>query len=161
MARPAVATAGVLAFAVSALVGLVSAVVVLTNRDAYVEQALREVGLSSSDIESGFGSAFIGSVSTAATTAAAVTTLLGVALYATMSAFAWQGHNWARIVLWVLGGLGLFGLIGALQAPLAVITVLGVLQVLLLGAGAVLLALGPATTWYRVRGLRRAADLPD
>ena len=31
--------------------------------------------------------------------------------------FAWKGHNWARIVLWVLGGLGvasgLFGLAGA------------------------------------------------
>ncbi len=157
MDRPTTATAGVLAFVVAAASGLASAVVVLTNRDAYLEQALRDLGLSGTGLDDGFTDAFVGGVSTAATTATAVFSLLGVALYATMAAFAWQGHGWARIVLWVLAGLGLFGLVGAVQAPLAVITVLGVLQVLLLVGGAVLLALPATNDWYRVSGLRRAA----
>jgi Trk-type K+ transport system membrane component len=159
MARPATAAAGVLAYVLATVSGLVGAVVVLANRDAYVEQALRDLGLGGTDPEPGFADAFVGGVSTAATTATAVLGLVAVALYGTMTAFAWQGHTWARIVLWVLSGLGLFGLVGAIGAPLVVITVLGVLQVALLVAGAVLLALPASGDWYRVCGQRRAAGL--
>jgi hypothetical protein len=157
MARPTTATVGVLAFVLAAVAALVGAVVVLTNRDAYVEQALRDLGFSGTELDSGFADAFVGGVSTATTNLTVVFGLVTVALYATMAAFAWQGQNWARIVLWVLAGVGLFGLIGAIGAPLVVITLLGVLQVAALITGATLLALPATGDWYRVTGERRAA----
>lgn len=159
--RPATVTYGVIAFAVAALVGLISSVVTLVNLDAYVDQAFADLGFSRMDDESTFGTSLTDAVSTASVSIGAVFALIGVALYATMTWFAWQGHNWARIVLWVFGGLGLFGIFSAFGAPLAIITVLGVLQFLLLAAAIVGLALKPSNEWFRTRGLRRKAGLRD
>ena len=65
--------------------------------------------------------------------------------------FAWKGRNWARIVLWVLGGLSvLFSLLGA-----GALGFLGILGLLLTIAGIVLLALKPSSDWYRAETQRR------
>ena len=160
VARPAAATTGVGLFALAAVLGVVGAVLVLANRDAYVQQALQEIGFTDPELSGGFGGAFVDTVSTATTTFSAVLGLLSATVCGTVSAFAWQGRGWARIVLWVLAGLGVLGVLGAVQAPLAVIAVVGVVQVTALVGGAVLLALGPVGHWYGVVARRRTAGLP-
>ena len=74
--------------------------------------------------------------------------------------FAWQGRNWARIVLWVLGGLSVLGAgstgSAADTGQCGFLTSLSVFQLLLLVAGLVLLALKPSNEWYRYRGWLRA-----
>ena len=81
--------------------------------------------------------------------------------------FAWQGRNWARIVLWVLGGIGAWcsassasrpALFGA--RPTGFLTSLGWFQLLLGAVGIVLLALKPSNEWYRYRGWQRANGQP-
>ena len=74
--------------------------------------------------------------------------------------FAWKGHNWARIVIWVLGGLsvllGLVGLGAGGSQSTGFLTSLGWFQLLLTAAGIVLLALAPSNEWYRFRSWQRA-----
>ena len=77
--------------------------------------------------------------------------------YAVFLALAWQGRNWARVVVWSLGGLGLFGLAGLVGGVPAVQGTLLVLSQLFTLAGIVLLALRPANDWYRLRGAQRRA----
>jgi hypothetical protein len=87
----------------------------------------------------------------------AVIGLIFLAVYLLVLRYAWQGRNWARIVLWVLGGLsvitGLAGLAGGTGNGF--LSLLGVLQLLLAIAGIVLLALKPSNDWYRAEGQRR------
>jgi hypothetical protein len=88
--------------------------------------------------------------------------VLGLVLIALNVLFlwsAWQGRNWARIVLWVLGGLSVLGGLYGLTADTGqtgFLTSLSVFQLLLLIAGLVLLALAPSNEWYRYRGWLRA-----
>jgi hypothetical protein len=93
--------------------------------------------------------------------------LLFTGLFALFVWFAWRGHNWARIVLWVLAGLGLVGgLIGAGfsssfgVATLPVLTFLSWVEMLLDAVGIVALALAPSNEWYRYRGWQRATGQP-
>ncbi|MCW2582401.1 MAG: hypothetical protein JWQ53_1191 [Klenkia sp.] len=160
MPRPSTVTYGIYAFAAAAAIGLITSVVTFLNLDAYVDQAVSDLGYSRADYEATFGSSLTDSISTTGVTLGAVFALIGVALYATMAWFAWKGQNWARIVLWVFGGLGLLGIFSVFGAPLLVITLLGVLQFLLLAAAVALLALKPSNDWYRVQGQRRRAGLP-
>jgi hypothetical protein len=84
---------------------------------------------------------------------------LSVALYGLFVWFAWRGRNWARIVLWVLGGLGLLGglltLAGA-GSPLPFLNGLNVFRMLLVLVGVVALALTPSNDWFRYQGWLRA-----
>jgi hypothetical protein len=97
----------------------------------------------------------------------AVTVVLGAA-YLLFVWFAWKGHNWARIVLWVLSGLflvvGLAGAVGGaasgIASPLPYVTALTWFEVLFLAVGIVLLALKPSSDWYRYRGWLRATGQP-
>jgi hypothetical protein len=73
--------------------------------------------------------------------------------------FAWKGSNWARIALWVLGGLAVAGglaRLGGVSPVGGFVAALGVFQTLLTIAGIVLLALRPSNEWYRYRGWQRA-----
>ena len=160
MSRPSTVTYGIYAFVAAAVIGLITSIITFVNLDAYVDQAFEDLGYSRADYEATFGSSLTDSISTTGVTAGAIVTLLGVALYGTMAYFAWKGQNWARIVLWVFGGLGLLGVFSVFGAPLLVITLLGVLQFLLLAAAVALLALKPSNDWYRVQGQRRKAGLP-
>lgn len=89
-----------------------------------------------------------------------VAALVFSAVYGLFVLFAWRGRNWARIVLWVLGGLGLvFGLVGLLSGnnnPVPFLTGLSFFQLLLLLAGVVLLAQPPSNEWFRYQSWLRA-----
>ena len=81
--------------------------------------------------------------------------------------FAWRGHNWARIVLWVLAGLGIvFGIIGAAmssslgEVTLPVLNFLAWVEMAFDAVAIVLLALKPSNEWYRYRGWLRATGQP-
>ena len=90
----------------------------------------------------------------------AVFGLLFVALQALFIFFAWKGHNWARIVLFVLGGLAVVsGLLSLGQPSTGFLSALSVFQLLLLIVGIVLLARRPSSEWYRAMGARRQAGL--
>jgi hypothetical protein len=84
--------------------------------------------------------------------------LVFTAVFALFVWFAWRGHNWARIVLWVLAGLGVaFGLVGvAGGSPLPVLTALAAFELLFDVVAIVLLALKPSNEWYRYRSWQRA-----
>jgi hypothetical protein len=140
--RPATVTYGVGAFLANTLLGLLSSIVVFANFDNYVDDAARSAGVDPDAVRAGV---MVGAV-------------IGVVLlvaYLVLLWFAWQGRNWARIVLWVLGGLGLISGIFGLGSNSGIVAVIGVLQLLLLIAGIVLLALKPSNDWYRAEGQRR------
>jgi hypothetical protein len=84
--------------------------------------------------------------------------LVFTAVFALFVWFAWRGHNWARIVLWVLAGLGVaFGLVGiAAGSPLPVLTALAAFELLFDIVAIVLLALKPSNEWFRYRSWQRA-----
>jgi hypothetical protein len=91
--------------------------------------------------------------------------LLFVALEAMFIWFAWNGRNWARIVLWVLGGLSVvsglasYGMGGA-PGQSGFLVALNVCTLLLTVAGIVFLAMKPANDWYKYRGWLRATGQP-
>ena len=94
-----------------------------------------------------------------------VVSIVAVALDLLFIWFAWKGYNWARIVLWVLGGLGVvFGLYGRASgsagAPFPFVTALGWFQWLFVAVGIVLLALAPSSEWYRYRKWLRLTGQP-
>jgi hypothetical protein len=153
--RPVAVRAGLGAFIAAVVFSVVGSVVSLLNWDLVLGQALASVpdeqlqdaGLDAAELAE-FG-ARIGIGVTVVITGAQLLFIW----------FAWQGRNWARIVLWVVGGLGLaFGLPGLLggRSPLPFLTALSGFQFLALAVGIVLLALRPANDWYRSEKARRA-----
>jgi hypothetical protein len=150
MERPTTVRAGIGALVASLVLGVIASIVSFTDVDTLVADTLRtsdDPALTEEVIRSGI---VIG----------AVIALLIVGLQVLFLWFAWKGRNWARIVLWVLGGLSvLFGLVGVAAGgaqTTGFLTSLGWFQLLLTGAGLVLLALKPSNDWYRFRGWQRA-----
>jgi hypothetical protein len=85
--------------------------------------------------------------------------LLLVAAYGMFVLLAWRGRNWARIVLWVLGGLGLAGSLLSVAgrgSPVPFLTGISAFQGLLLLVAVVTLALTPSNEWFRYQGWLRA-----
>ena len=152
--RPVTVRAGLGAFIATLILGLVSAVVTFAQFDDLVQAALAAQG---SDAELG---AIGEDVVETALIAGAVFGLLLTALQVMFIWFAWNGRNWARIVLWVLGGLGVVGgLIGVVSPQPGMpgyLVGLSVFSLLITIAGIVLLALKPSNEWYRYRGWLRA-----
>jgi hypothetical protein len=73
--------------------------------------------------------------------------------------FAWTGRNWARIVLWVIGGLNIVSGVIALGSGSYLsgfLKGLSICEFVLVLAGVVLLAQKPANEWYRYRKWQRA-----
>jgi hypothetical protein len=135
---------GIAAFLAETVLGLLSSIIVFAGFDSYVDSAARSAGVDPDAIRAGV---MVG----------AVIGLVFLVAYLVVLWFAWQGRNWARIVLWVLGGLSLAsGLLG-LGNNTGLVSLLGVLQLLLLVAGIVLLALKPSGEWYRAESQRRRA----
>jgi hypothetical protein len=150
MERPTTVRAGIGAFVASLLLGLVASVVTFSQLDDLVAQQLRQAGSDAQMTDEVIRSSIV---------LGAAIGLIVVALEVLVLWFAWKGRNWARIVLWVLGGLGILsGLAGlAGDNPLGgFVAALGVFQLLLTLAGVVLLALKPSNEWYRYRGWQRA-----
>jgi hypothetical protein len=143
-ARPATVRNGIFAFLASTVLGLLSSIVTLVDMNSLVDTAARDAGVDPDSVRTGI---MVG----------AVIGLVFLAVYLLVLRYAWQGRNWARIVLWVLGGLsvlsGVAGVAGGSGS--AFLALLGVLQLLLVIAGIVLLALKPSNDWYRAEGQRR------
>ena len=150
MDRPTTVRAGIGAFVASLVIGLISALVTFSDIDGLVDEALQtttDPAVTEEVIRTGV---MIG----------AVVGLIIVAVQALFIWFAWAGRNWARVVLWVLGGINvLFGLIGLAAGTsqgTGFVTSLGWFQLILTAAGIVLLALKPSNEWYRFRKWQRA-----
>jgi hypothetical protein len=152
--RPMAVRAGLGAFVATLILGLVGSVVVFSQFDELLQAALRAEGV---DAELG---AIGEDVARTALVAGVVFTLLLLALQAMFIWFAWNGRNWARIVLWVLGGLGVVSGVFAFAQPQpgypGYLVGLNVFSLLLTIVGIVLLAQKPANEWYRYRGWLRA-----
>ncbi len=147
-------TYAIYALVANLVIGLISSVFIFANRDAYIEQALRDAGLDPSSASS------VSSVSGTAFTVGAVIGLIFVALWALVIWFAWKGHNWARIVIWVLGGLSLFSAFGAFSSPVGSVVALTVVSLMLTLTAVVLLALKPSNDWYRYQRDARKYNWP-
>ncbi|WP_147262025.1 hypothetical protein [Blastococcus sp. TF02A-26] len=150
MERPQTVRIGIGAFVATLLLGLISSIVQLSDTDDFVEQIMDADPSITRD------------TAEAALTVGIVIGLLVVGLQALFIWFAWTGRNWARIVLFVLGGLGVFsGLVGLAGSGATnvsgFLTSLGVFSLLLTIVGIVALALKPSSEWYRHEGWRRSA----
>ncbi|MGY1590540.1 hypothetical protein ACI789_10105 [Geodermatophilus sp. SYSU D00965] len=153
--RPTTVRVGVGAFIATLILGLISSLVQFSDVDSLVAET---VAVSNDP-------ALTEDVVRAGLVVGAVVGLLLVALEALFIWFAWQGRNWARIVLWVLGGLSvLFGLValgGAAggAAGSGFLDSLSVISLLLTVVGIVALGMKPSNEWYTAVGRRRAAGL--
>jgi len=147
--QPLTVRAGIGAFVVNLVLGLVGALVAFTDIDDLVRQAALETNDPGVTDE----------VLRTAILVFAVIGLVLVVLHALFIWWAWRGRNWARIVLWVLGGLAVlsgFGSLGGDTGSTGFLSALSVFQLLALLAGIVLLALKPSNDWYRYMGWARA-----
>lgn len=152
MERPDTVRAGIGAFVASLLVGLISAAVTLSDFGAYVDRA---VAASAAAGNAEISDELLRRV----LLIGLVIGLLFVALQIMFIWFAWNGRHWARVVLWVFGGLGVvFGLLGLSgnNGQTGFTTSMSVFQLIFTAAGIVLLALKPSHDWYRYRGWLRA-----
>ncbi len=150
MERPTTVRAGIGALVASLLLGLISSIVSFSDIDTLIDRSMAattDPAVTEDILRSGI---IIG----------AIVGLLIVALEVLFLWFAWKGHNWARIVIFVLGGIsvvfGLVGLAAGASQSTGFLTSLGWFQLILTAAGIVLLALKPSNEWYRYRGWQRA-----
>jgi hypothetical protein len=147
MERPDTVRAGVGAFIAALLVSLISSAVTVADFDAFVARA--KAAADTADTP-----ALTDEAIRLVLVAGLVVGLLFVALEIMFIAFAWKGRHWARVVLWVLGGLnvviGLAGLSGN-NGQTGFTTSMGWFTLLLTAAGIVLLALRPSNDWFTYR----------
>jgi hypothetical protein len=148
--RPATVRFGIGALVASLVLGLIASLVSFSDIDTLVAETLQtttDPAVTEEVIRSGI---ILG----------ALIGLLLVGLEILFLWFAWQGRNWARIVLWVLGGITvLFGLVGVAAGgarSTGFLDSIGLFQLVLTGVGLVLLGLKPSNDWYRYRGWQRA-----
>jgi hypothetical protein len=153
--RPLSVRAGLGGFIVSIVLGLAGSAYAFAHWDDYVGRALAEqpefrdgslqrAGFDPQD----FATIFL------------VASLLFTLLHVLFVWFAWRGHNWARIVLFVLGGLGivsgLLSLAGAGSSPFPSLTVLNLFSFGAVVVGVVMLARKDASEWYAHEKWRRS-----
>ncbi|MEU2350367.1 hypothetical protein [Modestobacter sp. NPDC049651] len=147
--RPRVVAAAVALWAGALVCSLASTLWTLTHLDDELARVRGQV--RGADPASGVDG-FVHAV-----TVAGVFALGWLAAQAVLLVCAWQGRNWARVVLWVLGGLAVFGAAGFVGAPPGRAALLAVQLALTLTA-VVLLALPRANGWYRRRGVELVAS---
>jgi hypothetical protein len=151
--RPTAVKIGIGAFMASLILGLIGSIVTFSDIDGLIADALRQAQVSAGDVNLSRDAA------RAAIIAAGIVGLIIVGLQAMFIWFAWTGRNWARIVLWVIGGFGIVSGVAGLAAGTSTNGFLGTLSVfqfLLVLVGVVALALRPANDWYRYRKWARA-----
>jgi hypothetical protein len=147
--RPDAVRFGIGAFIANLVLGLVGAVATFASIDSVINEELARQGVTASE-----------DTVRAVLILGAGFTLVFVALEALFIWFAWNGRNWARIVLFVLAGLTILGGLSALAQPsTGFLTAMSVFQMLLAIVGVVLLARRPANEWYRAMTSRRQAGL--
>ena len=157
--RPLTVRAAIGAFVGGIVLSLVAQVITFLNWDTVKDFV---VGGSTGDLSGDEAEMFAG-MADAFGTIGLIIGALFTALFALFVWFAWKGHNWARIVLWVLAGLGVvLAPIGwaAGSSPLPVLDALAGFELVLDVVAIVLLALKPSHEWYRYRGWLRATGQP-
>jgi hypothetical protein len=150
--RPMTVRAGLGAFIGSMVLNAVAQVVTLLNYQTILDWTLARAGIQQgADAETTRQAAQLG-----ARFGIAVGFVF-VVIYGLFVWFAWQGRNWARIVLWVFAGLGIVSGFASLAvgSPLPFLTAVAGFQALLLLAAVILLALKPSNEWYRFRKWQR------
>jgi hypothetical protein len=155
--RPVTVRAGIGAFVGGIVLSVVAQVITALNADAITAAATTQFNdLPEADREA--AARVTASMSDAFGFLGLVVGLVFTGVFALFVWFAWRGHQWSRIVLWVLAGLGLVGsLIGfAFPSPLPILTTLAVFEMMFDAAGILLLALKPSNDWFRFRGWQRA-----
>ena len=156
MERPVTVRAGIGAFLAALVLSAVGSIATVLNWDEFVEWTVNQPGVDA-------GAPELEGLDAAAMTELMMQIAIGLtvvilALQALFLWFAWRGHNWARIVLWILGGLTLLAapFSTASTGPLPFVTALSWFQIALTAVGVVLLALKPSNDWYRYRKSQRA-----
>ncbi|MCO7220338.1 hypothetical protein [Klenkia sp. PcliD-1-E] len=142
-ARPSTVTNGIYAFVAATVLGLIGSVVTFANLQTILDNAYRDAGIDPNSVD-----ASISGIGNGAATAGAVFGLIIFAAYCAVIWFAWKGKNWARIVLFVLGGLSLLSVFNIAGTGVALITILSVLQLILIAAGIFFLAQKASSQWY-------------
>jgi hypothetical protein len=148
MERPTSVRIGIGAFVATLVLGLIASIVQFADLNDLIDQIREQDETITED------------AARAAVTVFAVIGLFFVALQAMFIWFAWAGRNWARIVLFVLGGLGVASGLVALSGAGATntngfLTSMSVFSLLLTIVGIVALALKTSSDWYRHEGWRR------
>jgi hypothetical protein len=149
--RPVTVRAGLGLFIAEIVLGLIGAIYVLANSQDLLNRVRGQLSGNSAQLSD--------SALHAALVAGAVVGLIIVAVELLFIWFAWQGRNWARIVLWIVGGLGVVSGLAGLGTNSqfgGFYSALGVCQLLITIAAVVLLALKPSNEWYRYRRWLRA-----
>jgi len=151
--------AGLGAFVVALALNGAGSIFALANGDEYVVRVIAaDPDFQDPQLqESGFDP--VGFIEGLAV-AGLVLSLLFAALYGLFVWFAWRGRNWARIVLFVLGGLGIAGglasLAGIGSSPFPALTALSLFSFVSVLVGVVLLARKESGEWYASEKHRRA-----
>ena len=141
--RPSTVTNGVYAFVAATVIGLIGSIITFANLDTILDNAYRDAGIDPNSVD-----ASISGIGTGAATAGAVFGLIIFAAYCAVIWFAYQGKNWARIVLFVLGGISLLSVFNIAGTGVALITITSILQLLLIAAGIFFLAQKASSQWY-------------
>jgi hypothetical protein len=163
--RPITVRAGLGAFIASIVLSVVAGVVTFLNWDQFVAYFIAQAE-SQPGFDTSGTSLDARQFATLILRFGIIVSIVTVALYLLFVWFAWRGYNWARIVLWVFGGIGLvFGLIGLASGttgagPLPFVEALGWFQYLFVAVGVVLLALKTSNDWFRYRKWLRLTAQP-
>jgi hypothetical protein len=152
--RPLTVRAGLGAFVGSLVLGAIGGIVTFVNFDLILADAMAQLkpqaGVSA---EAARRTAELGAY------VGIVFECFFIGAYAIFVLLAWRGRNWARIVLWCLGGLGLIGALISVTgrgSPVPFLTGISAFQGLLLLTAVVALALKPSNDWFRYQGWLRA-----
>ena len=150
MERPVTVRAGLGLFIAEIALGLVGAIYVFSNSQDLIDRVRSQAQSSNAQLSD--------SALHAALIAGAVIGLIVVAVELLFIWFAWGGRNWARVVLWVVGGLGIVSGLGGLATNSqfgGFYRTLGIFQLLIVVVAVILLALKPSNEWYRYRKWQR------
>lgn len=126
----------------SAVLGIIGLIATLSTKDA-LRDSIKESqsGLSASELD------------TAVNIALGLAIVFGIVftvLWLILANFVRKGHNWARIVTWVLAGLGVLSVVGIIGQP-ALNIVLALVGVVIDIAIIVLLAIRPSSDYFSQR----------
>ena len=156
MERPVTVRAGVGVFLAALVLSAIGMLATVANWDQALDWALAQEDLSLDDPS--LDGMPVEEFAELALQMSIAFSVVVIALQSLFVWFAWKGRNWARIVLWVLGGLALLSVPFSATAsgPLPFVTALTWFQIVLTLVGVVLLALKPSNDWYRFRKWQRA-----
>jgi hypothetical protein len=153
--RPTAVRAGLGAYIAGLILSLIALAYEALNFSAILDAAKASLNEQQSQAVSRLGPDFEHTVLVLSLTVG----LVVLVLEALFVWWAWQGRNWARIVLWVLAGLvvvfGVVNLAGSSYLP-GFIHGLNICQWVLNLAAIVFLLQRPANEWYRYRKWQRA-----